>query len=65
MLNLAISFLTLLSLSLAAPLEKKQYGVQVINNCYQSGQIALTFDGELSPSVPLAFCDAVLILWLS
>ncbi|ORX37052.1 hypothetical protein BD324DRAFT_579268 [Kockovaella imperatae] len=31
-------------MTFAAPLEKKQNGVEVINNCYQSGQIALTFD---------------------
>ena len=40
--------LPLLALTLAAPapLEKKQDGVTVINNCYDSGQVALTFDGQ-------------------
>jgi len=44
MISFTVSLLAALSLTAAAPLEKKQYGVEVINNCYQSGQVALTFD---------------------
>lgn len=40
------ALLPLLSVAWAAPLEQRQHGVQVINNCYNSGQVALTFDGE-------------------
>lgn len=35
----------LASFALAAP-TKRQDGVTVVNNCYNSGQVALTFDGE-------------------
>ena len=51
MISLTVPLLAALSLVAAAPLQKKQYGVEVINNCYQSGQVALTFDGE--PLMPL------------
>jgi hypothetical protein len=44
--KLAVASLVLLSLASAHPLEKKQHGVEVINNCRVSGQAALTFDGE-------------------
>lgn len=51
MLSLAPALLALTSFSSltpslvqGAPLEKKQDGVQVINNCYVQGQVALTFD---------------------
>ena len=29
----------------AAPLEERQSGLQIIRNCQNSGQVALTFDG--------------------
>jgi hypothetical protein len=43
--QLAALSLALLSLTAAAPLEKKQFGVQVINTCSVPGTVALTFDG--------------------
>lgn len=33
-------------LALAIPLEKKQNTVQIIENCYESGMVAATFDGQ-------------------
>ena len=48
--------LLLLAFVSAAPLssEKRQDGVQVINNCYVDGQVALTFDGEYERVVSLS-----------
>lgn len=44
--TLSIS-LALVSAVTAAPTSlNKKAGVQVIDNCYNSGQVALTFDGE-------------------
>lgn len=42
--RLATLSLALFSLTAAAPLEKKQHGVQVIETCSVSGDVALTFD---------------------
>jgi hypothetical protein len=40
------SLFPLLGVSLAAPMTaKRQNGLTVVNNCYNSGQVALTFDG--------------------
>jgi len=44
--RLATLSLALISLTAAAPLEKKQHGVQVIETCSVSGDVALTFDGK-------------------
>lgn len=42
--------------SLAAP-TARQNGVQIVNRCYNQGQVALTFDGALpSPYAPHAPC---------
>jgi hypothetical protein len=46
MLSAVVSFLAVTGLAVAAPTVERQSGVQVINNCYQQGQVALTFDGE-------------------
>ncbi|WWC71124.1 uncharacterized protein I206_105077 [Kwoniella pini CBS 10737] len=42
--SLAITLLTYLTAITASPVSTRQNGLQVINNCYQSGQVALTFD---------------------
>lgn len=39
-----LSLLPLLGLVAAGP-TPRQNGVQIIRNCYQQGQVALTFDG--------------------
>lgn len=41
----------LAALVLAAP-TARQNGLQIIRNCYQSGQVALTFDGTSPLSFP-------------
>lgn len=44
MLSAVVSLLAVTGLAVAAPTVERQSGVQVINNCYQQGQVALTFD---------------------
>jgi hypothetical protein len=46
MLSTLVSFLTLAVLATASPLSERQSGVQVVRNCNNQGQVALTFDGE-------------------
>lgn len=48
MLSTIISFATLALLATASPLAERQSGVQVVRNCNNQGQVALTFDG-MSP----------------
>lgn len=42
----ALAVFSLSRFGAAAPIEERQGGLQVISNCYQNGQVALTFDGE-------------------
>lgn len=41
-----ISVLAILGVASASPLAERQSGVQVVRSCRNSGQVALTFDGE-------------------
>jgi hypothetical protein len=45
MLSTLVSFATLALLASASPLAERQSGVQVVRNCNNQGQVALTFDG--------------------
>jgi hypothetical protein len=45
MLSTLVSFATLALLATASPLAERQSGVQVVRNCNNQGQVALTFDG--------------------
>jgi hypothetical protein len=54
MLSTLVSFLTLAALATASPLAERQSGVQVVRNCNNQGQVALTFDGKsLLHSLPV------------
>ena len=47
MLSTLVSFLTLAAIATASPLAERQNSVQVVRNCNNQGQVALTFDGTL------------------
>lgn len=53
MLSTITTFLALAALATASPLVERQSGVQVIRNCNNQGQVALTFDGESIPCTSL------------
>lgn len=46
MLAALVSVLAILGVASASPIAERQSGVQVVRNCRNSGQVALTFDGE-------------------
>lgn len=48
-----LALIPLLSTSVSAAPTERQNGLTVVSNCYQNGQVALTFDGEcFLPLVP-------------
>jgi hypothetical protein len=46
MLSTITTFLALAGHVTASPIAERQSGVQVISNCINQGQVALTFDGR-------------------
>ena len=46
MLSALVSVLAILGVASASPLAERQSGVQVVRECRNSGQVALTFDGR-------------------